>query len=312
MHVLEQDDATAAPAVGMAPPKPSTLTVWITAMRPKTLWAAVAPVLIGMAMAIADGVWHAPAAALALLGAVLIQVGTNFYNDYADFAKGADTEERKGPLRATQARWVTPQTMKMATVIAFGMAVAAGGYLMWRGGWPIVLIGILSIAFGLLYTAGKYSLAYLGIADLFVLVFFGPVAVGGTYYVQALSITSEVIWAGVAPGLLSVAILLVNNIRDVDEDRQAGKRTLIVRLGRSFGVAVYGITVVAALCWPLILWGMGSMHPWSMLPLGLLVLALPLIGKVQRTHGPAMNPLLGGTARLLLLYSLAFSVGWML
>ena len=288
----------------------SKIEVWLLATRPKTLWAAFAPVLVGVAMAVADGVAHPLSAALALLGALLIQIGTNFYNDYADFEKGADTSERKGPLRVTQAGLVAPETMKQATVLVFALAVAAGGYLMWRGGWPIILIGVLSILFGVLYTAGKYSLAYLGIADLFVLIFFGPVAVAGTYFVQALQVSWPVIVAGFGPGLLAVAILLVNNIRDIDEDRQAGKRTLIVRFGRGFGLGLYGFCLGAALLLPVALYMKTGTHLWGMGVLLLMPLALITFIKVRKTHGVALNPLLGATARMLLLYSILISIGW--
>ncbi len=281
------------------------------AARPKTLWAAFSPVLVGVAMAAGDHAAHPLSAVLAMIGAVLIQVGTNFYNDYADFEKGADTSERKGPLRVTLAGLVRPEAMKRATFVTFALAVAAGGYLMWRGGWPIVIIGVSAILFGLLYTAGRYSLSYLGIADLFVLIFFGPVAVGGTYYVQALTLPPEVLVAGIAPGLLSVAILLVNNIRDVDEDRAAGKRTLVVRLGRSFGVGLYACCVGTALFVPVALYLWDGSHPWAMATVALLPLAVASVRKLRAVRDPrALNPLLGETARLLLLYSLVFSVGW--
>ncbi|MFB3133801.1 MAG: 1,4-dihydroxy-2-naphthoate octaprenyltransferase, partial [Rhodothermales bacterium] len=168
--------------------KKSPLAIWTAAARPKTLGAAVAPVLVGTAMAWEAGGFHAPAALCALLGALLIQIGTNFSNDYADFLKGADTGVRKGPLRVTQAGLVAPATMKRATVLVFALAFVVGLYLIWRGGWPILVIGVLSILSGVFYTVGRYSLADLGLADVFVLVFFGPVAVGGTYYVQALEI----------------------------------------------------------------------------------------------------------------------------
>lgn len=298
-----------------APPlqAPSAIRTWLTATRPKTLWAAVAPVLVGVAMAVEAGVAHAGAAVLAMLGAVLIQIGTNFYNDYADFEKGADTADRKGPLRVVQAGLVTPAAMKRATVLVFALAVAAGGYLMWRGGWPIVLIGVLSILFGVWYTAGRYSLAYLGIADLFVLLFFGPVAVGGTYYVQALAVPPLVLVAGLAPGLLAVAILLVNNIRDVDEDRVAGKRTLIVRLGRPAGLRLYIGCVLAAALVPVLLVALPGGRWGGLLALGIVPLAVPVVRKLQRVTDPlAYNPLLGATARLLLVYSVLFSAGWLL
>lgn len=289
----------------------SPVAIWIVAARPKTLWAAVAPVLIGVAMAYADGVFHPLSAALALLGAIWIQIGTNFYNDYADFKKGADTKDRKGPLRVTQAGLVSPEAIKRATIVAFGLAVVAGVYLMVRGGWPIIIIGVLSIISGILYTGGRYSLAYLGISDLFVLVFFGPVAVGGTYYVQALTITPSVLIAGLAPGLLAVAILLVNNIRDINEDRAANKKTLIVRTGRNVGIALYAGCVLIALVLPGVLVWMDGTLGWGLLPLVLLPLGVRNIQKLRRTTDPfALNPLLGATAQFLLLYSLLFSMGW--
>ena len=218
---------------------PPSWRVWLMAARPKTLGAAIAPVLLGTAMAVEAGAFHALAAFCALLGAILIQVGVNYHNDYADFKKGTDTDERLGPTRVTQAGFVAPSTMRRATFAVFALAVVVGLYLIVRGGWPVLLIGVLSIASAVAYTAGPYSLADTGTADLFVLIFFGPVAVGGTYYVQALGITPAVIAAGLGPGLLSVGILLVNNIRDIEGDREAGKRTLPVRLGRAVGVRLY-------------------------------------------------------------------------
>lgn len=292
-------------------PRPSTPAVWLMAARPKTLWAAVAPVVVGIAMAVEAGAFHAPAALCALLGAVFIQIGTNFANDYQDFLKGADTHERKGPLRVTQAGLVSPAAMRRATMLAFALAFGAGLYLIARGGWPILLIGVLSILFGILYTAGRYSLAYLGIADLFVLIFFGPVAVAGTYYVQALDVDAVTVAAGLAPGLLSTAILLVNNIRDVAEDQGAGKRTLVVRLGRRVGVALYGGCVLAAALTPVLLFAWTGTHPWAMLALAVLPLGVPVVRRLAAERDPfALNPLLGATARLLIVYSLLFSIGW--
>jgi len=285
--------------------------VWIQAVRPKTLLAAFSPVLVGVAMAFRDGVLHVPSAMLALLGAVLIQIGTNFFNDYADFEQGADTSERKGPLRVTQAGLVSPTTMKRSTILVFALAILAGGYLMVRGGWPVVVIGFLSILFGVLYTSGRYSLAYLGIADFFVFVFFGPVAVGGTYYVQSLMITWPVVMAGIGPGLLSVAILLVNNIRDVSEDRAAGKMTLVARLGAPAGQWLYGICVLAPMIVPVGLYFAAAGSPWAMTVLILLPLCILEMRRIASTkEAMELNVSLGATARLLLLYSVLFSVGW--
>ena len=289
----------------------SRISTWVMAARPKTLWAAMVPVLIGTAMAYEAGAAHWPSAAFALIGAVLIQIGTNFSNDFLDYRKGADSTSRKGPTRVTQAGLIPPKTMERATILVFALAFMAGLYLVFRGGWPVLLIGVLSITAGVLYTAGRYSLAYLGLGDLAVLIFFGPVAVGGTYYVQALSLNAPVIIAGLAPGLLSVAILLINNIRDVKEDRRADKKTIVVRLGRSVGIGLYVFAIVTAALIPVGLYLLTGAHPWAMTTLGVLPLAYPTIRKLTRTReARALNPLLGATARLLLFYGVAFSVGW--
>ncbi|MEF8815151.1 MAG: 1,4-dihydroxy-2-naphthoate polyprenyltransferase [Salinibacter sp.] len=300
------DDSTNAQDIRQA-------RVWLWAARPKTLGAAVAPVLVGTGMAVEAGVWHLPSAALALVGAILIQVGVNYHNDYADFVQGADTQDRVGPLRVTQAGLVAPETMRRATILVFGLAVLAGFYLIVRGGWPILVVGLASIGAAVWYTAGRYSLAALGLADLFVFVFFGPVAVGGTYYVQALSLPVDVLLAGAGPGLLSIGILLVNNVRDLAEDREAGKRTLVVRFGRRFGGVAYGGCLVAAL---LLAGGLavgmgGTPHPWAALPLALLPLTIRPIRTMVGTRAPKkLNPLLGATGRILMLWALLFVVGW--
>ena len=292
--------------------RPSSVKLWWMAARPKTLAAAVAPVIVGTAMAIEAGRVEWLAAVCALLGALFIQIGTNFSNDYVDFQKGADTGDRKGPLRVTQAGWVTPQGMKQATILVFGLAVAAGSYLIWRGGWPILVVGLFSIACGVLYTVGRYSLAYLGLADLFVLLFFGPVAVGGTYYVQALALPTEVLIAGLGPGLLATAILLVNNIRDVEEDRAANKKTLVVRAGRSFGVGLYVFCILGAVLLPGILFFLTGHHLASLTASLVVLPAIPIVQTLCREdNARALNPLLGATGRLLVIYSLAFSLGWM-
>ena len=273
----------------------------------------MAPVLVGTALALEAGTFHGGAALAALLGAVLIQVGTNFSNDYADFLKGADTAERKGPLRVTQAGLVTAAGMRRATALVFALAFLVGLYLVGRGGWPVLAVGLVSIAAGLAYTLGPYPLGYIGLADLFVLVFFGPVAVGGTFYVQALALTPAAVVAGLGPGLLSVAILAVNNTRDVSEDRAAGKRTLVVRLGRRFGVGLYAACAVGAALVPVALVAMTGRH-WPVLGA---VLVLPLLlghaRTLARTDDPAvLNPLLGATGRALLLWAVLFSTGWLL
>ena len=285
--------------------------VWVWAARPKTLGAAVAPVVVGSAMAWRAGAAHPLSAGLALLSAILIQVGVNYHNDYADYLQGADTDDRVGPMRVTQAGLVAPETMRRATVLVFAGAVAAGGFLIYRGGWPVLVIGAASIAAAVWYTAGPYSLAALGLADLAVFVFFGPVAVGGTYYVQALACPLEVIVAGMGPGLFSVGILLVNNVRDVADDRAADKRTLVVRLGRQVGGWLYAACILGALLLPAGMVAWTGEHAWTLLTLLLLPLAVGPIRTMIRVADPQrLNPLLGQTGRLLVLWAILFSVGW--
>jgi len=226
--------------------KPSKLKIWAISTRPKTLLVAVGPVAMGAAMALGKGGINAVILIITLAAAVLIQIGTNLANDYYDFIKGADTEHRTGPTRATAAGLVSPGEMKKAFVIAFGLAIVLGFFLVLKGGTPILIIGVVSVICGVLYTAGPFPLGYLGLGELFVLIFFGPVAVGGTYYLQRSDITTQVLIAGLAPGLLAAAILAVNNLRDISTDKTAGKKTLIVRFGYNFGVAEYIFCVITA------------------------------------------------------------------
>lgn len=298
----------------MSEPAPRSLSrpaVWLLAARPKTLWAAFAPVLLGTALAVEDGAFHALSALSALLAAVLIQVGTNYANDYHDFVKGADTDRRKGPTRVTQAGLVSPDAVKRAAFVAFGLAFLAGLYLVMRGGWPILVIGSLSILFGVLYTAGRYSLAYLGLADFFVLVFFGPVAVAGTHFVQALEFSPIAVLVGLGPGFLSTAILLVNNTRDVEEDREAGKKTLIVRFGRKAGTVLYGACIAGAAAVVLAATVPYQHHWWSLAALAVLPIGYRYAQRMRRATDPrTLNPLLGATSRLLLIYCVLLGAGW--
>ncbi len=290
----------------------SKFKIWIEAARPKTLWAALAPVMIGTAMAYSDGLIHWPSAIVASIAAMFIQIGTNFANDYFDFHKGADQTGRLGPVRATGAGLVKPRVMRAAFILMFLLAFLIGLYLIWRGGWPILIIGILSIIFGILYTAGPYPLAYNGLGDIFVLIFFGPVAVGGTYYVQTGSITLPVILAGLSPGLISTALLTVNNLRDIHTDAKAGKRTLAVRFGLLFTRMEYLFTLLVASCViPVILLIIEPHHPYILAGMLVFLFALPSIRAVYLDDITAeLNAVLANTGKILLIYSLIFSLGW--
>ncbi|MXW32868.1 MAG: 1,4-dihydroxy-2-naphthoate polyprenyltransferase [Rhodothermaceae bacterium] len=289
----------------------SPVRTWVLASRPKTLPVAIAPVLVGSAMAWDDGIFNIGIALITVVCALLITIGTNLCNDYADFMSGVDTKDRKGPTRVTQAGLIAPHHVKVATIVVFSLATALGMILVYRSGWGILIIGLASILAGILYTAGPWPYGYKGLGDLFVLIFFGPVAVGGTYYVQTLEITSSVIVIGLAPGLLSAAILTVNNIRDIAEDRKANKKTLVVRFGRKFGIGLWlGCVVIAALL-PLEFVRVTGDHVWAGLTVLILIPAISILHKLITIHDSAdLNPLLGQTAFLLLGYSVIFALFW--
>lgn len=304
----------AMPETPTAPAAPSRLKIWLQAARLRTLGAALAPVLIGTALAFGDGFRAWPAALAAALGATLIQIGTNFANDYFDFLKGADTAERIGPQRVSQAGLVSPTQVRNAFLLTFALSALPGLYLIYVGGWPILLLGALSIASGILYTAGPWALAYVGLGDLFVLIFFGFAATAGTYYVQTGTLSTPVLWASIAPGLLSMAILTVNNLRDRLTDGASNKRTLAVRFGPGFARGEYLLCWLGAAAMPwIIFFATEAKAPLSLLASGVLLLAVPALRKVFALDShPALNPVLGQTGKLLLIYSLVFSAGWLL
>jgi 1,4-dihydroxy-2-naphthoate octaprenyltransferase len=274
--------------------------------------AAIAPVVIGVCMAGAEGAWHWGVTLVILLAAVLIQIGTNFANDYFDFIKGTDREDRVGPARATAAGLVTPTQMRNATIAVFGLAAILGLYLIRVGGWPIVIIGAASIASGVLYTAGPFALGYLGLGELFVLVFFGPVAVGGTYYLLTHTLSMIVLVSGLAPGLISCAVLVVNNYRDRHTDEVTGKKTLVVRWGSCFGRIEYGVTLLGGCLMPLILMVMATGHRSSTLALLSALPGILLVRRLYRDPDPeTLNHMLAQTGQVLVLYSVLFSVGWL-
>jgi 1,4-dihydroxy-2-naphthoate octaprenyltransferase len=212
----------------------ATLKAWVLASRPKTLFAAVAPVLLGSALAFSQSKGNLPAALAALFGAICIQIATNLANDYWDAKKGADTADRLGPVRVTASGLIQPRTVFLGMVFFFLLATVAGVFLTLRAGWPVVAIGLASILFGILYTAGPFSLAYLGLGEVFTFLFFGLVATAGTYFVQALSFSPDALWLGVLPGCYSVVLIALNNLRDRGTDQRANKKTLAVRFGEKF------------------------------------------------------------------------------
>jgi 1,4-dihydroxy-2-naphthoate octaprenyltransferase len=292
------------------PERPNVFSVWLLACRPKTLVISVAPVIVGSAVASAGGGFRWGPALAALLGAVMIQVGTNLANDVFDFEKGADRPDRIGPLRVTQAGLLTPRQVRAGMVAAFGIAVLAGIYLTAVAGWPVIAIGLAGIAAGIVYTAGPYALAYRGLGDVFVMVFFGFVAVVGTVYVQSRDV-SAVAWTAAVPiGALATAVLVVNNIRDLETDRRAGRRTLPVVFGRRAGVAEFVGLLAVAYAAPVGTSLAGLASPWSLSAWISLPLAVGLARRVATaTDGPTLNRDLAGTARLLLLYAVLFSAG---
>ncbi|MBF0512088.1 MAG: 1,4-dihydroxy-2-naphthoate polyprenyltransferase [Candidatus Omnitrophica bacterium] len=290
--------------------KPSS---WILAIRPRTLPASVAPVMMGTAMAFGDGLFHLPSFLMALAGALCIQIGTNLANDYFDFKKGADTQNRQGPMRVTQAGLIAPQKVLFAAILFFGLAALSSLYLIHRAGPVILLIAILSIVCGIFYTAGSRPLGYLGLGDILVLIFFGPVAVGGTYFVQAREINWPVIVAGLAPGFLSVALLAVNNLRDIETDKLAGKNTLGVRFGKNFVMGEYLFCIIAVTIMPFLVYLIMQDHAGMTMASLIGFFAIPSVhGVLTKPDGPVLNRVLAQTGGLLVLYTLLFSLGWLL
>ena len=294
--------------------KPSPLKIWILAARLRTLPAAVAPVLVGTALASSIGDSFSILAFIATLtGSLLIQVGTNLANDYSDARRGADTDERLGPVRVTAGGLVPPSQVLLATYMTFGLAVLVGIYLISISGWPLLVVGLLSILAGVLYTGGPRPYGYAGFGEIFVFLFFGIVAVAGTYYVQTVEVNWQAVALAVPVGLLASAILVVNNVRDIDTDRRAGKNTLAVRLGRERTRTLFAVMVLAAFPVALIPTLFGEVSVWALLSWLTLPLALQLI-KTVRSHsdGPTLNDCLAKTGQVQLLFCILLSVGILL
>lgn len=292
--------------------KMSSLKIWMLAMRPKTLPAAMGPVLVGTALAAGDRSFRLGPALAALIAALLLQIGSNLANDVFDFKKGMDTKERTGPMRVTQAGLLTPRQVMAGMWIVFALAFFIGTYLIWIGGWPILAVGVLSIITAIAYTGGPYPLGYHGLGEVFVFIFFGPVAVCGTYYVQAGYIGASAWWASIPMGFLISAILVVNNYRDLEEDKSGGKRTLAVRMGPAGARREYAFFLIASLIIPLIMWLSGEHSAWILLPWASLLLIRPLFHDMKTKKGAPLNATLAGTARLSLVFGILFSIGYLL
>jgi 1,4-dihydroxy-2-naphthoate octaprenyltransferase len=300
-------------SVRLAPAGRAPFRIWLAAARPRTLPAAVAPVLVGTALAAgSEDVFRPFAFVAALLGSIFIQVGTNLANDYSDARRGADTADRLGPVRVTASGLVAPRQVLVATWLAFAIAVGFGLYLIVLVGWELLAIGAASILAGVLYTGGPRPYGYEGLGELFVFLFFGVVAVVGSYYVQTEDLRGLAYALSVPIGLLAAAILVVNNVRDIDTDRRAGKRTLAVRLGRSRARALYAAMVVLAFAVVAAV-ALAEQEPWLALPLASTPLAPPLLRTVNtRSDGPSLNAALAGTGRVLAVFAVLLAAGLLL
>jgi 1,4-dihydroxy-2-naphthoate octaprenyltransferase len=294
----------------VSPGRSDAVRIWVMAARLRTLPAAIAPVLVGTSVAVQRGVFRPGAFAAALLGALFIQIGTNLANDYSDARRGADAEDRVGPVRVTAGGLVPPRQVLIATYVTFGLAVVCGLYLVAVAGIELLFVGIASIAAGVLYTGGPKPYGYEGLGELFVFLFFGVVAVTGSTFAQLEQWPWESFVLSVPIGLLAAAILMVNNVRDIDSDRRAGKRTLAVRLGRERGRTIYALMVYVAYLVAPVPWLAGSLSPWLLLPWLTLPLAVRLVRTV-RTHadGPTLNQALAQTGMLQLAFGLLLSAG---
>jgi 1,4-dihydroxy-2-naphthoate polyprenyltransferase len=292
--------------------RPGALKTWLMAIRVPTLPAAVVPVLVGSATALADGFFKPWAFLAALLASLLIQIGTNLANDYFDAQKGADTAERLGPVRVTQSGLIAPATVRNAMLLCFALAAALGVYLIIVGGWPILVIGLLSIAAGILYTGGPFPLGYNGLGDVFTFVFFGVVAVVGTDYLHSGAFRWVALLASLPVAMLVTAIIVVNNLRDAPTDRKAGKRTLAVIFGERFARSEYALLVIGAYVLLPVVWMWGGASPVTLIAWLSIPLAMPLLDAVAKDRGKALNAALRGTARLHMLFGALMALGLLL
>ncbi|NGP87016.1 1,4-dihydroxy-2-naphthoate polyprenyltransferase [Fodinibius halophilus] len=286
------------------------LSIWIQAARPQTLAAAFVPVCVGASLAFHNATFDLLPTLIALLCAFLIQIGTNFANDYFDFKKGADTDDRIGFERATAAGQISADTMRNATIITMGLAFLLGLYLVWHAGWVILAVGIISLICGILYTGGPFPLGYNGLGDLFVFLFFGIVAVMGTYYVNALEWSLPSLWASFAVGALSTNILVVNNLRDVEQDGPAGKNTLGVLFGEDVLRWEYALMLIISWAIPLYFYYALQYSAYILIPYLSTPGAIILLYQIWTIQDKRkLNNTLERTAQLMVVFGVLFSIG---
>lgn len=290
----------------------SPLRAWLMAIRVPTLPAAVVPVLVGSAIGYKLGAFNPLAMLAALVAALLIQIGTNLANDYFDAKKGADTEERLGPTRVTQSGLIAPHTVRNAMIASFALAALCGIYLITIGGWPILMIGLLSIAAGILYTGGPFPLGYNGLGDIFTFIFFGVAAVVGTTYLHTGRFEFAALVNSLPIAMLVTAIIVVNNVRDAPTDKKAGKRTLAVIYGESFARTEYALLVLGAYMILPVAMTLRFASPWVLLAWLSTPLVIPLLELVGKARGKALNKALRGTARLHMVFGALFALGLIL
>jgi 1,4-dihydroxy-2-naphthoate octaprenyltransferase len=309
MVQLAKDSTTTTPGAATF----SSRRAWILAARPKTLPAAISPVLVGCALAYAEGAFALLPAVAALLVALLLQIGANLANDYFDFFKGADTPDRLGPTRVVASGLITPEQMRTGIVLVFGAAALAGLYLAFIGGWPLLAVGAAVIVAAIAYTGGPWPFGYYGLGDIVVFLTFGLAAVVGTYYVQALRVTALALLAAIPPGALITDILVVNNLRDLDTDRRAGKHTLAVLIGANLTRLEYALLMIVAYAIPLGMWVGAGRTIWIMLPWLSAPIAWKLVRALYRAgEGHTYNVLLARTAQLTLLFCVLLAAGFVL
>lgn len=288
---------------------PSKLKGWVLASRPKTLLASVVPVVVGSALAIAENKFVLLYSIIALFCSLLIQIGTNYVNDLYDFLKGADNEKRKGPERVLASGWISVNEMKIGSVLVFLISFLLGLYLVYVGGKVVLIIGVLSILAGIAYTAGPFPLAYNGLGDIFVFLFFGLVGTMGTYYIHVHKFSELSFITALPVGALITNILVVNNYRDIEEDRAAKKKTLAVIFGRVFTRFEYIILLIISFLVPATLYFNFNFHYWIFLPYLSIPVAINLISMLFKLDGQELNKTLELTAKFSALFGLLFSIG---